>query len=130
VNLIVAGGRVVVVAPAPGLTAEHLKVVLSGDRLTLRAEAPTDVALDYVVHEWDAPSFERTVDLPVQVGWPVTASLNHGVLTVSLSQTADALPEPVEITPSADHTAEIQLEIDLDVEPSVAEPPPTVLPER
>jgi HSP20 family molecular chaperone IbpA len=114
VNLLVGGGRVVVLAPVPGMRPEQIRVVLHGTQLTLRSVDQPDDALEYLLHEWDPAGLDRTLELPIDVGWPLTASVVNGVLTVSLGLTADAPDEPVEITPSSDRPVEVHLEIDLD----------------
>jgi HSP20 family molecular chaperone IbpA len=86
VNLFVTTSSAVLVAPLPGVMAEHVQVVLTDDRLTIVAERAVDPDHDWVLHEWSPAGFERTVELPEGVGWPVTASVANGQLTVTLAR--------------------------------------------
>lgn len=84
VNVFRTTEAIVVVAPMPGVTPDDIEVVLDGDRLRLHADLRTPAPKDYLLHEWDYGCYDRTVELPEVVGWPVVASLGNGQLAVSL----------------------------------------------
>ena len=84
VNLFATTSSAVLVAPLPGIMPEHVQVVVSGTQLTITAERDVDADHDYLLHEWNPAGFERTIELPEDAGWPVTASVAHGQLTVTL----------------------------------------------
>lgn len=86
VNLFAAGPSVVLVAPLPGVMAEHVQVVVTDGQLHVRAERDVDGDHDYLLHEWPATALERTVELPDDAGWPITAAVAHGQLTVTLAR--------------------------------------------
>jgi HSP20 family molecular chaperone IbpA len=101
VNLFVTTSSMVVVAPLPGVMPEHVEVTLDGQVLHIRAARDAGPGHDYVVHEWDATRFARRLDLPGGAGWPVTATLAHGQLTITLARTADVPPDqPLVVRPS------------------------------
>jgi len=86
VNLFVTTTSAVLVAPLPGIMAEHVQVVVGDDVLTITAERDVDAEHDWVLHEWSPAGFERTVELPQDVGWPITASMANGQLTITLAR--------------------------------------------
>jgi HSP20 family protein len=75
---------IVLVAPMPGVVPEDVEIVVDGTHVTLRAALRTDAPKPYFLHEWEYGDYERTVELPEPVGAPVTATLGHGQLAVSL----------------------------------------------
>ena len=115
VNVIAAGGRLIVVAPVPGVVPEQIRVVLDGRRLRVQVEAPPEAGHEYLLHEWTTPALERLVELPADVSWPVTASVVNGLLTVALARSAEPPTGPIEITPSGDHPARAHLHVDVDL---------------
>lgn len=97
VNVYETADAVVVVAPMPGVQAEDVEVVLDGDQLRLHADLRTEAPKAYVLHEWEYGCYERTVDLPLPVGWPVLASLGNGQLAVSLHRGGGRPDRPIVI---------------------------------
>jgi HSP20 family molecular chaperone IbpA len=86
VNVFATTTSTVVVAPLPGVMAEHVQVVVSDRQVTITAERDVDGEHDYLLHEWNAKGFERTIDLPDDVGWPITAAVANGQLTITLAR--------------------------------------------
>ena len=103
VNMFATTTAVVVVAPLPGVMAEQVEVRLKGDRLRIRASRGSDVDHDYLLHEWVAGTVARELEIPPGAGWPLTASLRDGQLTITLGRTAFALgDDTVVITPTGE----------------------------
>ncbi len=86
VNVFATSSSAVVLAPLPGVMPEHVRVVVSDRELTITAERDVDADHDYLLHEWNPTAFERTIDLPEGVGWPITATVAHGQLTITLAR--------------------------------------------
>jgi HSP20 family protein len=84
VNVYETETAVVVVAPMPGVMPDDVEIAIEGQRVTIRAELRTDAPKNYLVHEWDYGSYERTLDLATAAPGPVTASLGNGQLAVSI----------------------------------------------
>lgn len=75
-------------AELPGFTDENIDVNVSGNMLTIRGKRELETADDAKTfhrrERWSG-SFERTLRLPAEVEADrVTATLNHGVLTIAL----------------------------------------------
>ena len=86
VNVFATTSSAVVVAPLPGVMPEHVRVVVSDRQLTITAERDVDADHDYLLHEWNPTGFERTIELPDDVGWPITATVANGQLTITLAR--------------------------------------------
>jgi HSP20 family protein len=97
VNVYRTTESIVVVAPMPGVTPDDIEIVLEGDRVHLHADLRTPADKDYLLHEWDYGCYDRTVDLPEVVGWPVVASLGNGQLAVSLHRGGEARADRVAV---------------------------------
>jgi HSP20 family molecular chaperone IbpA len=94
----------VLVAPMPGIMAEHVQLVVADGQLRIRAERDVDGDHDYLLHEWPAAALERTVELPDEAGWPITAAVAHGQLTVTLARHGTRPEgESITIVPPAEH---------------------------
>ena len=108
VNVFATTTRMMIVAPLPGVMAEHVEVVLDGHWLTIRAERGAEAEHDYILHEWNTSALQRELELPDDVGWPVTATLAHGQLTIAVARARSGQHEPITITPAGerDHAAE------------------------
>jgi HSP20 family molecular chaperone IbpA len=86
VNLFRTTGSTVLVAPLPGVMPEHVQVVVDDAYLTITAERDRDADHDYLLHEWNPAVLQRSIALPDDVGWPITASMAHGQLTITLAR--------------------------------------------
>lgn len=92
VNVYANHGKLVVVAPMPGMEPENIVVSIGGATLAihgaLRGELQDGKA--YLVHEWQVGPYVRAVMLPFPVdGTRANVTYNNGILTV-------AVPEAVE----------------------------------
>jgi HSP20 family protein len=84
VNVYRTDEALVLVAPMPGVTENDIVIEVSGMDVTIRARLRSDAPKDYVLHEWEYGSYERTVTLPEAVAEPMAVSLGNGQLAVSL----------------------------------------------
>ena len=95
--------EVVVKVSVPGVRRKDLDISITGDTLTIKGETKVDEQVkreDYVYQEHRYGSFARSVVLPVAVkADKVEASLEHGVLTVTLPKSRKAVATVVKIKP-------------------------------
>jgi len=90
----------VVKADIPGLTEGDVSVSVEEDSLVIRGERKTEVPQGYRVHlhERASVAFTRKLPLPARVDSDnVTATLQSGVLTVTLPKAREALPRQVAV---------------------------------
>lgn len=90
----------VVKAEVPGLAEGDVSVSVEEDALVVRGERKTDVPEGYRVHlrERAPVAFTRKLPLPARVDADaVTASLENGVLTVTLPKAKEALPRQIAV---------------------------------
>jgi HSP20 family protein len=90
----------VVKADVPGLAQQDVSVTVEDDVLVLRGERKVDAPAGYRahVHERAAIAFTRRLPLTARVDAnAVTATLEHGVLTVTLPKAKDALPRQIAV---------------------------------
>ncbi|OGO13646.1 MAG: hypothetical protein A2Z66_09840 [Chloroflexi bacterium RBG_13_66_10] len=97
-----SGRALVVRASMPGVTAEHLKVTLTGDTLTIKGEVRVDPAMEggtYLRRERHTTTFARTLRLPIAVdAGQAEAVLREGVLTLTLPKRESVLPRAIEVS--------------------------------
>ncbi len=86
VNMYETTDALVIVAPMPGVSAEDVEVSVDGDTVLLRAALRTAAPKTYLLHEWEYGLYERSVDLPGPYRGPISATLGHGQLAVSLKR--------------------------------------------
>jgi HSP20 family protein len=94
------GSNFVLRADVPGLTEEDLQISVAGNTVTLRGERKVQVPEGYSTHrrERSAVSFAKSYQLPTRVDADnVTATLKHGVLTLTLPKVADARPRQISV---------------------------------
>ncbi|MFG0293263.1 MAG: Hsp20/alpha crystallin family protein [Phycisphaerales bacterium JB050] len=87
-------------AEVPGLTLEDIEVVLNGDELTIRGNRASREPEGTSVLRRERPvgTFERTFTLPTEIDSEhASASLEHGVLTISLPKSQAARPRRLAI---------------------------------
>jgi len=94
------GSNFVLRADVPGLAESDLQISVAGNTVTLRGERKVQVPEGYSTHrrERSAVSFAKSYQLPARVdAEKVTATLKHGVLTLSLPKVADARPRQITV---------------------------------
>jgi len=88
-------------ADLPGLREKDFEISVAGDTLTLRGERKLEVPEGYSVHRRERRefSFAKSYQLPARVdAEKATASLKHGVLTLTLPKVAEAQPRQISVT--------------------------------
>ncbi len=91
-------------AEVPGMALDDIEIVLNGDELTIRGTRPgTETeGVSVLRRERPAGSFERTFTLPADIDSEnASASLEHGVLTISLPKSQAARPRRLAINGAA-----------------------------
>ncbi|TVQ53059.1 MAG: Hsp20/alpha crystallin family protein [Phycisphaerales bacterium] len=91
---------VYVEAELPGFSRDQIELDVHEHRLTIRGErTPQDSEnVDYIRRERPMGKFTRTLDLPVEFeAERVEASLENGVLLVTLPKSAKATPRRIEV---------------------------------
>ena len=94
------GTNFVLRADVPGLTEQDFDINVTGSTLTLRGERKLEVPEGHSVHrrERSAFRFAKSYELPARVdGDKATATLKHGVLTVTLPKVAEAQPRQISV---------------------------------
>lgn len=94
------GTSFVLRADVPGLTENDVQISVSGNTVTLRGERKVEVPEGHSVHrrERSAVRFAKSFELPARVDADkVTATLKHGVLTLTLPRAAEAQPRQISI---------------------------------
>jgi HSP20 family protein len=87
-------------ADVPGLTEGDVQISVAGNTVTLRGERKVEVPEGHSVHrrERSAVRFAKSFELPARVdAEKVTATLKHGVLTLTLPRAAEAQPRQISI---------------------------------
>jgi len=90
-------------AELPGLTLNDIEVVVDDNDLTIKGsrQAPKGEGVGYHRRERGVGSFSRTVRLPVAIDADkVSATLNSGVLLVTLPKAPEARPRKIEVKAS------------------------------
>ena len=101
VNLWESDDNLFIEAEVPGLKAENLDVTVVGSELTIKGERPEEAAQQGAFHrrERGVGSFTRVVQLPSEVNADrVEASLNDGVLLLTLPKAETAKPRKIKVT--------------------------------
>lgn len=94
------GNQFVLRADVPGLTENDFQINLAGNTLTLRGERKLEVPEGHSVHrrERSAYRFAKSFELPSRVdAEKATATLKHGVLTLTLPKAAEAQPRQISV---------------------------------
>lgn len=92
-----------VTAYLPGIDPKAVEITATGSTLTLKGERTLQVPEKYSVHRNERSSykFSRTFEVPAKVdNEKVEASLEHGVLTVTLPKAAEARPKQISVKAS------------------------------
>jgi HSP20 family protein len=99
-NVFETKGSFVVKAEVPGLAEGDVSVSVEEDALVIRGERKTLVPEGYRVHlrERAPVAFTRKLPLPARVDSDaVSATLTHGVLTVTLPKAREAMPRQIAV---------------------------------
>jgi len=94
------GANFVLRADVPGLTEKDFDINVAGDTLTLRGERKVEVPEGHSVHrrERQAYRFAKSYQLPARVdAEKATATLKHGVLTLTLPKVPEAQPRQISV---------------------------------
>ena len=94
------GNNFVLRADVPGLTENDFEISVAGNTVTLRGERKVAVPEGYSTHrrERSAVKFAKSYQLPTRVDADkVTATLKHGVLTLTLPKVAEAQPRQISV---------------------------------
>ena len=94
------GGSFVLRADVPGLTENDFQISVAGNTVTLRGERKVEAPEGHSVHrrERSAVSFAKSFELPARVDADkVTATLKHGVLTLTLPKAAEAQARQISV---------------------------------
>ena len=101
VNLWEDGENVYAEAEMPGFDQDQIEILVEGTELKIRGHRQTEEEEEGVAYhrrERDPMEFNRIVDLPVEIDSErVSASLENGVLTVTLPKAASARPRRIEV---------------------------------
>ena len=99
-NVLETESAVIVEAELPGVRQEDLDIQFQGKELTLKGRRPAEPGDDVTVRRQERGSgeFTRIVQLAVPIDTErVTASLEEGVLTVTLPKVVSEIPKKIPI---------------------------------
>jgi HSP20 family protein len=94
------GSAFVLRADVPGLTEADFQISVAGNTVTLKGERKLEVPEGHSVHrrERSAVRFAKSFELPARVdAEKVTATLKHGVLTLTLPRAAELQPRQISV---------------------------------
>jgi HSP20 family protein len=94
------GSAFVMRADVPGLSEADFQINIAGSTLTLRGERKLEAPEGYSAHrrERSAFRFAKSYELPARVdAEKATATLKHGVLTLTLPKVAEAQPRQISV---------------------------------
>ena len=104
VDLLDTGPDLVVRAARPGVTAEQLKITLSGSTLILKGAVETEPTYEdavYLRRERRGAAFTRSLALPVGVEADSAHTVfRDDVLTLTLPKTEKVRPNTIRVTPA------------------------------
>jgi HSP20 family protein len=102
VDVLDTGPDLVVRAAMPGVTAEQLRITLSGNTLTLKGEVAAESEIEnatYLRRERRASAFNRSLTVPVAVEADYAQGVfRDGVLTLTLPKTEKVRPQTIKVT--------------------------------
>jgi HSP20 family protein len=94
------GANFVLRADVPGLAESDFQINVAGNTLTLKGERKLEVPEGHSVHrrERSAFRFAKSYELPARVdAEKASATLKHGVLTLTLPKAAEAQPRQISV---------------------------------
>ncbi|MCU1487966.1 MAG: hypothetical protein JWN67_4712 [Actinomycetia bacterium] len=86
VNMYAATDAVVVVAPMPAVTADDIRITVTGRHVRIEADCRTAAEKEYLLHEWHYGPYERTLDLPDGFGGGGDATFGNGQLALRVTK--------------------------------------------
>lgn len=101
INILGSENELIIEAEVPGMTLDDIEIVLNADELTIRGERRTATPENTTMLRQERPSgsFERSFTLPAEIdSEKAVATLDHGVLTVTLPKSQAARPRRLEIS--------------------------------
>jgi HSP20 family protein len=90
----------VLTAEVPGMTEKDVQISVTGDSLTIQGERKAKAPEGYAVHRQERGQlrFARSFAMPARVDTEkVTATVKHGVLTVTLPKHPDSQPKSITV---------------------------------
>ncbi len=103
INVLAGEDALTIEADVPGIALEDIEIVLNGDEITIRGSREHSVAEGTSVlrRERTVGAFERTFTLGAEIDTEhASASLDRGVLTITLPKSQAARPRRLSITQS------------------------------
>lgn len=101
VDMYQTDNEVVVKAALPGIKADEVQILVTGDLLTLKGEVKQENEAKekaYHIREQRWGSFERSIALPTQVvADKAKADFENGVLTITLPKAEEVKPKTISI---------------------------------
>lgn len=97
------GAAYVLRAELPGVSEKDIELTVTGNTLSLKAERKLEAPQGHSAHrtERSAWTVARSLELPVAVdSGAVVAELKHGILTVTLPKSKEALPKQIAVKAS------------------------------
>jgi len=93
------GRSLVLKADVPGLVDKDVQLQLTQDVLTISGERKNDAPEGYSVHrqERQPARFSRSFTLPYKVAGDIAATLENGVLTVTLPKAPESQPRQITV---------------------------------
>lgn len=94
------GSNFVLRADVPGLTENDFQINVAGNTVTLKGERKLEGPQGYSVHRRERAEvrFDKSFELPARVDADkVSATLKHGVLTLTLPRAAEAQPRQISV---------------------------------
>ncbi len=102
VDVLDTGPDIIVRAAMPGVKAEHLKITLSGNTLSLKGEIESESEFEdatYLRRERRASVYTRSLTLPLAVEVDsAQAAFHDGVLTLTLPKDEKVRPKTIRVT--------------------------------
>ncbi len=100
INMYARRGKLVIVAPMPGLEPENIVVTIGGGVLALHGQMRGELqpGKEYILQEWQVGPYIRVLPLP----FPVDASranvtYNNGILTVAVPEAAETVAQRIHL---------------------------------
>jgi HSP20 family protein len=89
VNIYASRGKLMVVAPMPGMEPQNIVITIGGDTLAIHGNMRGELqdGKDYLLHEWQVGPYIRAIRLPFPVdGSRANVTYNNGILAISMPE--------------------------------------------